>query len=183
MVAKWPLLDLTMADLAVYFGRSERRVYEQAKSLKLPVGCPKGAEYLTVAARRAGMTRPSLREALRVVGAKEYVGRTPTSKRSVKRARVVVYKSDVNKAVANYCKLEDLEVAARRLGVCSKDLRKAARASKGIGPPPPRYRRWRLLPETWDTVLAKHRKNVRDKRARKCRRGASVRIRMKRKSK
>lgn len=53
--------EQSLRTMAKHLKRSITAIYEKAEDLELPMGPPRGWEYVTVAARRVGHTRKSLR--------------------------------------------------------------------------------------------------------------------------
>jgi hypothetical protein len=125
--------------LARKLGRSELGVYEHARVIGLPVGCPQGWEYLSHAADRTGYHESQLRRILKAAGKRL----TPAlSLPGPRRPRAsVVDPQDVDDAITRWQTSEPAERAARRLGHCGEMLRRRLRLLGLAAPLSPSTRR------------------------------------------
>jgi hypothetical protein len=145
-----------IAKVAKLLGRTPDAVYERARQLGLGLGCPRGAEYLTTAARRTGYAVTTLRMILRWGGVRiERATTRPSATRRGKAARKahlthVVEPCDVDDAVARWCATEALEMAAESRSIGSATLARLLREATARGdariPAKPRgfRKHWRI---------------------------------------
>lgn len=114
----------TLEQIAESLGRPWRGVYYHAQMLGLPLGCPQGFEYFTVAAERVGLSRSTLARVLKQHKVRMYPALGVGT--GAHRQRVVDI-GDVDAAVEDYLAREPVQTAARRVGVNGQRLRRRLR--------------------------------------------------------
>lgn len=149
--------ELDLPDIAARLSRTRSAVYWRAAGMGLPLGCPAGWRYLTVAARAAGFEVCTFRKVLLASGA--------TIRRAVtvdqpRRGRVrsghlryIVAAQEVEPAVAAWLDTEPLGAAARRLGYDRGTLARRLR-SLGIEEPAGARLHWRVRTEDLERATA-----------------------------
>lgn len=142
--------EYPMEKLAEVFRRTPKAIQLRASTLKLPIGCPSGWEYLSHAAKRTGFATITLRLILKKAEVhlrREYTLRSGKRRPRPKRdsRRWIVEPDLVDDAVALYCAEETPESAAKRRGT-SRETLMLILAAAGIYPPPKGKKRkaWRL---------------------------------------
>lgn len=115
-------LGVAIAWVARELGRTQATTYWRAQKLGLPLGCPDGFEYLSVAADRTGYDASQLRRVLRWAGVpiRVSLGR-PTQ---AGRRFHIVDPLDVDDAIAAWHETETLHSAAQRFGVADETMRR-----------------------------------------------------------
>lgn len=108
--------------IAKQLGRTLKTTYQRAQELGLPLGCPRGYEYLTNAGIRTGYTTGQLRHILRWAGCPIHPALSRTV-RGRKRSHVVD-PQDVDDALERWHATETCETAARRRGRCGETLKR-----------------------------------------------------------
>lgn len=146
--------EMPLRAVAKELGRSEITVYWRAYfRLKLPLGCPRGMEWLTAAAERTGFTTRSLRMILRWAGVKLRV--TMARPKASGRRFHIVDPLDVTEAVERWLKTEPLRTAAKRRGIVAATLESWLReAGAELPEKPPGKTHWRVPTETIDAAVA-----------------------------
>lgn len=141
----------SVPDIAETLGRSAFAVYQRAELLGLGLGCPRGYEYLTAAARRTGFEVARLRLILGEAGFKIRGAMV----RGGATVRYYVDPEKVDAAVASWLATETLAGAARRLGMWPDTLERRLLASGVPLPPkPPGKRHWRIPSEAIEQALS-----------------------------
>ena len=112
----------TVNYVARKLGRPPFGVYERARTIGLPCGCPQGHEYMTHAARRTGYTIPALRHILRWAGVPIRPAMSLPTPRP-KRGRVVD-SGDLDDALDRWIQTEPVESAACRIGACGETVKR-----------------------------------------------------------
>jgi hypothetical protein len=154
--------------IAARLDRTADAVYWRARELRLGLGCPRGAEYITRAAERTGYAVASLRLILRWAGVRiERATTRPDAVRRGTQARAhlthVVDPYDVDAAVARWCATETLDAAADSRDMCSATLARllreaAARGDDRVPPKPHGFRKhWRIPSALADQLVAAYR--------------------------
>lgn len=148
--------SLSLRETAATLGRTEVTVYHRAQGLGLPLGCPRGMEWLTDAAKRAGYDTGQLRKILAAVGHR--VHRSLSRPRLGKPTRHFHYVDpiDVDDAVAAWVKLEPVVRAAERHGLSDDTLRRLL-LDAGEKPPRRHRARWMVSSEVVARVVATYR--------------------------
>lgn len=139
---------LTLEAIAKRLGRTASSVYFRAKAKGYGVGCPRGMEYLTNAARRCGYNERDLRKILAWAGVQ-----TQRPWTIYEGARYAIVDPDrVDEAVAAWVKTDTLTNAAKRLGVTRFRLAARVAAHPRTPPRPPRGHIWRIPADVLDEV-------------------------------
>ena len=146
--------EMTLKDLAKHLGRTESAVYTRAAREGLPLGCPRGKEFVSDAAKRTGFAVITLQRILK----RHRVVVSPSMSRACGAARHhgVVDPLDVDEAVRAWLETETLEAAARSRGVSAERLQGALRALPGA-PRKPRKKggHWRIPSEVVERALGR----------------------------
>lgn len=142
----WSYWGTDLSILAQRFDRTEHAIYDKAKKMGLPLGCPEDCEVFSRAARRLGYDREKLTAILKWAGHKRR--RRLTYDRS-EHHRWIVDTFEVDAAVELWHEhmrtTETIAEAARRLGTGHLQVRAALAASSAELPPkPPRGCHWRV---------------------------------------
>ncbi len=145
--------EMSLRDLARKLDRTELTTYWRARRIGLPTGCPVGYEYLTHAARRLGYCTKQLRRILKAEGVRL---RRAISRPPAVGGYHIVDSFDAESAVERWHLTEDVEAAARRLGVYGGTLRRLL-LEKGHKPPSRPKFRWRVASELADKLVAEWR--------------------------
>jgi hypothetical protein len=147
--ASW---DRPLSKLSAKVGRTEQAVAQRAQQLGLGLGCPPGFEYLTVAARRTGFDRSSLRMILR--WGKVKIHESITANRRP-RGRWIVDPEKVDRAVEDWLKTETIEAASRRTGYTAEALtRRLEMCGLPLPGRPTGKRHWRIPSDLIDEAIA-----------------------------
>lgn len=144
--------EVTVPDLAGMLRRTEWAVYRRARDLGISVGCPRGYEWLTAAARRTGYDVATLRSVLDDAG----VAMRPALHRldyTPRSGRVYVDPFDVDAAVAARNLTETLSSAATRRGIEHRRLIRALAGVDGVPRKPRRGRAWRIPTALLDLAM------------------------------
>ena len=130
--------ERSLGQIAKELRRTVKTTYQMAKMLGLELGCPRGLEYLTAAAKRTGYTTGQLRSILKAQG----VRLLPAFSRPTRARRHyhVVDPLDVDDAVARHVKAWPVQHAAREYGITGDLMRvwllRARQASFDVPVPP-----------------------------------------------
>ncbi len=114
--------------IAKEMNRPVAGIYERAQKIGLQLGCPPGFEYLTAAARRAGVATATLRKMMRAADLVIHVATTKPRGKQRRKRRHFVDPIDVDDALARWNRTETVAGAARRLGLCPWTLCRKLRA-------------------------------------------------------
>jgi len=145
--------EVSLEEAAARLGRSQEALIVRAEILGIGGACPRGREYLSVAAKRTGYAVCQLREILKAAG----VAITPAlaSPRSTrKNFYFVVDPFDVDEAVKKWLSSETLATAARKRGVHTRYLSRRLRRLDGVPKKPSRGKHWRIPTAVIDRALA-----------------------------
>jgi len=147
--------EKTIPEIGKLLDRTPIGVWERAKKVGLPIGCPEGCEYLTVAAERVGFSDWGVRKICKRAGVRirqaMSLGRTEG-----KYTRLVVDSFELDEAVKAYLDTETVNEAARRLGIGSHTLTRRLLAADGVPPKPKRRKKhWRLPSAVIDRAIGR----------------------------
>jgi len=143
----------SLATVASKLGRSAMTTYWRAQRLGLGLGCPRGYEYLSDAATRAGFATSTLRMILRWAGV--HVEKVIRRRVSGTCRRFFVNPERVDDAVAAWLATETPEAASRRLGLAAETIVDRLLVSGLPLPPKPGHKRhWRIPSDTIDRAMA-----------------------------
>lgn len=142
----------SLAATARRLGRTTVTTYWRAQKLGLGLGCPRGYEYLSAAAKRTGFDTATLRTVLRWAGV--HVEKVLCRRVSGTWRRHYVNPDRVDQAVSEWLATETPEQASRRIGISTEIIVNRLRAS-GLPLPerPGKKRRWRIPSETIDRAV------------------------------
>jgi hypothetical protein len=117
-----------IVEIAKAMDRPEAGIYERAQKIGLQLGCPPGFEYLSAAAKRAGVATSQLRERMKQAGLPIHVATTKRRGYHGRKRRHFVDPVDVDAAMAKWNEAETVSSVARRLGLCAWTLSRKLRA-------------------------------------------------------
>jgi len=145
-----------IARIANMMSTTERKVYERGKFLGLPMGVPRGCEFIWDAAKRTGFHSTQIRAILKWSGIRPIVPKSRPRSKLWRSTCVDSFKLD--EAIARWLSLESVRSAAGRRGVSVNSLwrrlKKAAASGADIPPQPGPGCTWRIPTETIDQVLS-----------------------------
>lgn len=143
--------ELPLAEIAERMGRTMASLYQRAKVLQLPLGCPQGWEYLTHAAHRCGYEVAQMRRLLRwasvrLMRAQSRPGVKPRGAglRDPRAKTWIVEPDRVDEAVARWLQCETVNAAAARLGVSAHTLERLLAGDPEAGQRPRKHVTWRV---------------------------------------
>lgn len=155
---RWLWASRSLPVIAETMGRTEKAIYQQAKALELGLGCPRGMEYLTAAAKRTGYDTTSLQRILAASGvmlrrAHARPGAKPRGPSGVMgRPTWYVDPEAVDEAVAAWLATESVEAGARARGLTGYAVRSALlRRPEAATKPAPKLM-WRVPSAVLDEV-------------------------------
>ncbi len=145
--------EKTMKQLGKLFGRTSMGVYLRAKKIGLPIGLPEGCWYLWTAAKRTGVTVPTLR---RICERAEVKIRRAMARPSgrCRYPRHVVDAFEASEAVKAWVATETVNGAARRRRMGVLTLVKRLAVLDGV-PKKPRKGQWRIPSEAIDRAIGR----------------------------
>jgi len=146
--------EKTIPEIAQAIHRTPIGVWERAKKIGLPIGCPDGCEYLSVAAKRVGFSDEGVRSICRWAGVpiRQAMG---LGKKDPQYTRTVVDSFELDEAVKAWLGTETVNEAARRLGLRNRKLTACLEAAKGVPKKPRRRKHWRLPSDVIDRVIGR----------------------------
>lgn len=154
----------SLRSLAKRLGRTEATTFWRAQQEGLPLGCPQGREYLTVAAKRTGYECGQLRKILKWAGVR--LSLTMSRPTGARRHFHCVDPYDVDRAVEAWLSTEAITPGARARGTTVAMLTRRLRGIEGVPSKPPGRYHWRIPSRILDLAAGAPLIDLRKARAR-----------------